>query len=421
MGLVYDPDESGALKAALSANLLSATSALDAVDKASAHLVAALDSGKLSGKGYTAIKTLFADLITPCVKGARDEIASIQQDLNRYTSEDSKLSGLGLLKEDELNKQLVATTNQRDATEIQIDRNRRNAVAATAMPTVCEGLELANRQLELVLAQLEQDILNLEARLKALQDFSSATLGLFGSSLDDLASRISDVINLLDDLNNPVDGVDVLGSGAAALGAMSERKKILDFLGGRKITVDAKGRLKAGNTNLYNKNSGRLYPNGQKYNAATWTRVDWYKQYVKAGLKGAADGLVGDFTGWKEAWASDWKDAGKAAKYGGKALGIAGLGLTVAANANKYFGDGVNDEYDVPDFAVDTGVDLAAIAASAGAGAVAGSFILPPAGTIVGAIVGGVVGWALDFDWFGQPSATDAAKSAIRETYHGKK
>jgi hypothetical protein len=32
-----------------------------------------------------------------------------------------------------------------------------------------------------------------------------------------------------------------------------------------------------------------------------------------------------------------------------------------------------------------------------------------------------VVGWALDFDWFGQPSATDAAKDAIKEAYHAKK
>jgi hypothetical protein len=242
-------------------------------------------------------------------------------------------------------------------------------------------------------------------------------LGLFGSSLDDLASRISDVITLLDSLNNPVDGVDVLGSGAAALGAMTERKRILDFLGGRKITVDAKGRLKAGNTNLYNKNSGRLYVNGGKYNAATGTRVDYYKKYVRAGLKGAGDGLVGDFTGWKGAWASDWKDVGKVAKYGGKAMGVAGLGLTVAGNANKYFGDGVNDEYDVPDFATDTGVDLANVAVSTGVGAVVGSAILPPAGTVIGALVGLFVGVVLDLPIVNGKSVTDTAKDAIKQTY----
>lgn len=420
MGLVYDPGESGALRAVLAGNLSAASTALDAVDKASAHLVEGLGSGNLSGKGYAAIESLFSQLIAPSVKGARDQISSIQKDLERYTHEDSKVSGLGLLKEDELKKQLTATKNQRDATELQIERNRRNAVAATAIPTVSEGLELANRQLELVLTQLDHDILDLEARIRALQGFSSATLGLFGSSLDDLGSRISDVITLLDSLNEPIKGVDVLGGGATALGAMTERKKILDFLGGKKITVDAKGRVKAGKTPLYNKDSGRLYVNGQKYNAATGTRIDYYQKYVKAGLKGAGDGLVGDFTGWKGAWASDW-NVGKIAKYGGKAMGIAGVGLTVANNANTYFGDGVNDEYDVPDFAVDTGVDLAAIAASAGAGAVAGSFILPPAGTIVGAIAGGVVGWALDFDWFGQRSATDVTKDAIKEFYHAKK
>jgi hypothetical protein len=350
------------------------------------------------------------------VKGAREQVSSIQKDLERYTHEDSKVSGLGLLKEDQLNKQLAATKNQKDATELQIERNKRNAVAATAIPTVSEGLELANRQLQLVLTQLDHDILDLEARIKALQDFSSATLGLFGSSLDDLASRISDVINLLDSLNNPVDGVDVLGSGAAALGAMTERKRILDFLGGRKITVDAKGRLKAGNTNLYNKNSGRLYVNGGKYNAATGTRVDYYKKYVRAGLKGAGDGLVGDFTGWKGAWASDWKDVGKVAKYGGKFAGIAGLGLDVAVNANSYFGDGSVDEYDVRDFAVDTGVDFANTAVSTGIGAAVGSAFVPPVGTIIGAIVGLGIGLALDNNLFG-PSPTDVVKDQIKNSY----
>lgn len=416
MGLVYDSGESGALKAALSGNLSSASATLDAVDRASAQLVAKLGSGELSGKGYAAIKALFAELISPCVKGAREQISSIQADLDRYTSEDSKVSGLGLLKEDELTKQLAASKNQRDATELQMERNRRNAVAATAIPTVSEALEMANRRLELVLAQLDQDVLDLEGRLKALQDFSDSTAGLFGSSLDDLASRISDVISLLDDLNNPVNGVDVLSTGAAGLNAMTERKKILDFLGGRKITLDAKGRLKAGKTPLYNTTSGRVYINGQRYNAATGARVDYYKKYVKAGLKGAADGLVGDFSGWKEAWSSDWKDAGKIAKYGGKAAGIAGLGLTVAANANEYFGDGSVDEYDVRDFAVDTGVDLANTAVSTGIGAAVGTAIFPPAGTVVGALIGLGIGFALDNDLFG-PSPTDRVKEQIKNSY----
>ena len=172
MGLVYDPGESGAVKSALSANLSSATSVLDEVDRASSRLVEGLGSGKLSGKGYAAIASLFADVITPCVKGARGQVSSVQKDLEKYTFEDSKVSGLGLLKEDELKKQLAATKTQKDATALQMERNRRNAVAATAIPTVSEGLEMANRQLELVLAQLDRDILDLEARIKALQDFA---------------------------------------------------------------------------------------------------------------------------------------------------------------------------------------------------------------------------------------------------------
>jgi len=408
MGLVYDAGESGILKTALSGNLSTASRALDAIDRASTHLVTKLGSGELSGRGFAAVRALFEELITPCVNGARDEVRSVQKNLERYTHEDSKVSQFGLLKEDELNQQLTATKNQRDATELQMERNRRNAAVATALPGLSEGLELMNRRLELVLAQLESDIRDLEDRLRALRDFAKATGGLFANSLDDIASRISDVVSLLDALNSPVAGVDFLGQGGISLGAVSQRNKILDFLGGNKIELDAKGRLKVDKNFLYNAKTGFVYNRGQNYNASTGARIDFYRKYFKSGLSGAADGLLGDFTGWKEAT--------KIAKYG-KVAGFAGLGLSVAVNANEYFGDGRVDEHDLQDFAVDTGVDAVAVATSAAAGAVAGSFFLPPAGTVVGALVGGLVGFGLEFEWFGNPSATDAAKDAIKGSY----
>ncbi|KQR53968.1 hypothetical protein ASF88_03765 [Leifsonia sp. Leaf336] len=401
MGLIYDAGESGALKSALSGNLLTASTALDAVDRASARLVAELGSGELSGRGYAAVETLFAELITPCVTNVRNELRSIQKDLERYTHEDSKVSHFGLLKEDEMNVQLTVTKNQRDATELQMERNRRNAAVATALPGLSEGLELMNRRLELVLAQLESDIRDLEDRLSALRAFSASTRGLFASSLVDIASRIGDVINLLDALNSPVSGVDLLGQGGTAVGAFAQRNKILDFLGGKKIELDAKGRLKAGKNFLFNAESGFLYNRGQRYNADTGARIDYYKQYFKSGLSGARDGVVGDFTGWKSA--SKFAKAGKIA-------GVAGLGLSVALNVNQYFGDGRVDEYDAQDFAVDTGVDLLNTAVAAGVGAAVGSAFVPPVGTVIGAGVGIFVSLV-----FG--SAADSAKDTIKNSY----
>lgn len=411
MGLIYDSGDSGNLKAALSANLTAASAVLTKLSSASARLTTALGTGELSGKGYTAVDSLFAQIVAPCVKEAKDEIDSISGELETYTSEDSKVSRFGVLKEDELNTQLTATKKQRDATEHQIEVHERAANSSTAVPGLSEALEAKNAQLELVLNQLEKDIHELEDKLKALRDFAAATKGLFMGRLENLAGATGDVIALLKSLSEPavMPGVklDLLGGTRDGLGAAATRADILDYLKGGKIKADDKGRLKVGGKFLYNQSGQFLYGGGKGFNEATGLKIDHYKQPVKAGAIGALKSPVDDFTGWK--------GASKLAKYG-KGLGAAGSVLTVGSNIDKYFGDGEATGHDYADFAVDTTVDLASAAVSAGAGAAIGSLILPPAGTIVGAIAGFVIGFALDNNLFG-PSATDLAKEEIKKAY----
>jgi hypothetical protein len=404
MGLNYDSGESTSVKNALSTNLATALSVLNSTDSACTRLVAALGDGELSGRGYSAVDELFAQVIAPSLSRAKDEIASIQEDLDAYTQEDAKVSQYGVLKEAELNTQLMATRNQRDATERQIEANRD---AAAALPGLGDALEIKNRQLELVLAQLENDIRELEAKLQALRNFSARTNGLFLDSLENLAAATGDTIALLKQLNETQIGFSFVGDTAGGLGALATRRLILDHLAGKKLAVDSTGRVKWGDRYLYKPRTKHRYSRGEDFNKATGTKIEHYKRPFKAGGSAALAVPVDDFRGWK--------DASKLSK-AGKGLGIAGTALTVGANANRYFSDGVQG-HDVQDFAVDTGVDLASAAAAAGIGAAFGSFLLPPLGTVIGAGVGLAMSVVFNAELIDGKSATDRTKDAIRQMY----
>ncbi|QNE37231.1 hypothetical protein [Leifsonia shinshuensis] len=410
MGLIYNSADSSSVRDALSANLAAATSVLDATQKATGHLTSRLVGGQLSGKGYSAVRALFASVIAPCITDARNELESVRGDLEKFTAEDSKISAFGVLKEDELKKQLAASKRQRDATVHQIDVNRVAADSSTAVPGLSEALTAKNVQLELVLDQLKTDVRDLEGRIQALQQFDSATKGLFLDRLDNLAAVTGDTIALLNQLDNTKIRLSVAGTLGSGVGALATRRDILNFLGDKQLTKDAQGRVRWGERYLFESNGlvqkGFIFRQGNRFNEATGVRIDHYRQPIGAGVRGLAS-PVDDFHGWK--------DASKIGKLG-KGLGAAGTLLTVAGNADTYFRDGAQ-EYDGADFAVDTGVDLASAAVSAGVGAVAGSFFLPPLGTVVGAGVGLFVGVVLDLPLWGGASATDAAKDAMKKAY----
>jgi hypothetical protein len=200
MGLIYDSADSENLKTALSANLHAGTALLEKLSAASDRLIAGLGTGELSGKGYAAVEALFAQFVAPCLARATSELDTIRGELDRYTYEDGKVSRFGVLKEDELTKQLTATRNQRDATEHQIEVHTRVMDSSTAVPGLVDVLEVRNKQLELILNQLQNDIRDLEDRLTALQGFDAATRGLFSDSMKNLAAATADTVALLNQL-----------------------------------------------------------------------------------------------------------------------------------------------------------------------------------------------------------------------------
>lgn len=188
MGLIYDSADSSSLMTALSANLSVARSTVEDTESACHRLIGVLGSGQLSGQGYSAAEVVFSQGIVPSLTSTRAELDSLQQDLEKYRWEDSKVSRFGVLREDQLTVQLKATKTQRDATAHLMEVNSSAASALSALPLVAEALELANRRLELVLNQLEGDVRDLQDRLDALWAFDAATAGLFQNGLVDTPS-----------------------------------------------------------------------------------------------------------------------------------------------------------------------------------------------------------------------------------------
>lgn len=219
MSLNYDPHDSETLKSALSANVTAATALLEELRVASDRLIAGLGTGELSGRGYSAVEALFAQIIAPGIARAQTALVTIRGELDKYAYEDGKVSHFGVLKEEELTRQLTATRNQRDATEHQIDVHTRVIDSSTAVPGLVDVLEIKNKQLELILNQLENDIHDLEDRLTALHGFDAATRGLFSESLKNLGAATAETVALLEQL-----------AGGSGHGAPASRTKAVGFL-----------------------------------------------------------------------------------------------------------------------------------------------------------------------------------------------
>lgn len=184
MGLVYDAADSDKLKTALTRNLTTALSVLEVTESAAGRLTCALSGGELSGRGYSAAQLVLSRDIAPQIAAARDEIAVIGKDLEKFTHEDGKVNRFGVLKEDELIIQLAATKAQRDLTERLMETTEVVVAAAdAALPGAGEALRAVGPQLELVLTQLENDLRDLQDRLDALHGFNMGTRGLFSKTV----------------------------------------------------------------------------------------------------------------------------------------------------------------------------------------------------------------------------------------------
>ncbi|MCU5680147.1 hypothetical protein OCB17_28975, partial [Bacillus cereus] len=154
--------------------------------------------------------------------------------------------------------------------------------------------------------------------------------------------------------------------------------------------------------------------------------VDWEKKGLPTaiGERGLsafktayADGLKDLHPGkWKEMF----KGMGKPATVL-KGAGIFGAVVSVGGNVVDATKDDGWQLHDVADIATDSAVDIGANAGAMATGAVAGSFFLPPLGTVVGAGVAVGLTWAINKKWSflgGEDNAIDLAKKGVKKVTH---
>lgn len=404
MGLIYDSGESAVLVAALGSNLSATRGVLDAVESATAKLIAVLGGGQLSGQAYSGVVRVFSELISPCVKETKSVLGAFEKDLAKYSLADSKVSPLGVLNEEALESQLRSTKSQRDATVRVMNANRDAADSVSVVPGAGVAILATNSRLQLVLERLEGDVRDIEGKLQALREFAAQTAKLFAEGMKNLAAATGETVSFLKDLNsnNPF-GVDVLKT----TGTGFDVARVYEYLAGRKLSLDSQGRIKLDKKFLYKPGNHHLYNAGEDFNTKAGVRIDHYKQPLKAGASAALRDTVDDFTGWKDA-----SKIGKA----GKLFGAAGTVLTVAGNADHYFHDGIQGN-DARDFAIDTTVDIAGAAVATGVGAAIGSLFLPPIGTVVGALIGLGLNLVLDWDFIGGKSVVGWAKEGAKSAW----
>lgn len=172
------------------------------------------------------------------------------------------------------------------------------------------------------------------------------------------------------------------------------RKLFTENLGGRwKWNRDFITELIKDGKPLYDEN-GHIWfrKNSSKF---TNSQFDDLSNYINRLDDSFASVAVNTFKDEMKVWESfqGWKGASNLTKLG-KGAGILGIGFDVYDNATSNFYNEKTGKWEytggkqVKKFAVDTTVDIGAGAAAMAAGAAAGSFFLPPAGTVVGAFVG---------------------------------
>jgi hypothetical protein len=180
LGLIYAPAESEALIVALKRNIEQSKEIVEGLEKASAHLLHALDSRTLTGMAYHAGRGMFGEVIRPIIRTVADGLKQAQDDLIRYEAADAAL-GNELLDEDLLNTERAALRVQETALWDQIDYfgalSRQHAANDWAQSSMMY-LDFQQTHQQYLLT-IEQRIQMVDEKLRRLHTFNDAVQGLF--------------------------------------------------------------------------------------------------------------------------------------------------------------------------------------------------------------------------------------------------
>lgn len=413
MGLIYNPSDSHGLLSALNANIRTADEMIQNLNRASKHLITALDGKTLSGAAYTAGKGMFSQIVIPTISKTSQALEKLKSEVKQYEGFAAN-AGSDLLDEDKLNEQLQNLQYQQAALNSQINFYNQLATSHSNDSALNMSYVASSNQLFPFLNTTASDIQEVQDKLKKLHEFNTSVSPLFTTSVREFKAILQG-ISLISSITFTKDGKFSIGrikDGYDLLkGGLQYRDGKL-FLGGEKIveTVNSNGEkvLKFGNKFLSKLENGHIYKNGKAFENLTKIDLSNYKQFGKTFKSEFKTGIniTEDFKAWK--------GATKFSKLG-KGLGALGIGLTIVDNASEDFKEGVNGE-SVKNFVVDTTVDIGTGAASTAVGAAVGSLIIPPIGTVVGAGLGVAANFALNYKYGNPPKSTVShIKSGIKD------
>lgn len=201
MGVRYSASESAQLIEAMTNNVSLANQVTNRLSSGCDHLLAALDSGELTGAAYTAGRGLFADIIIPSIKKLQLAIDDIQAELSSYKAADDVISEYGDLDLDQLKELKRLREEQLAVVEAQIrERDHflnqvKDLVTMNWAQAFSDRSVLYNAQF-----QIESSIQELDEKIQKLEFFVAQVAQYFTDSLEVLslaiqgASQLSQVL-----------------------------------------------------------------------------------------------------------------------------------------------------------------------------------------------------------------------------------
>ncbi|EOK06761.1 T7SS effector LXG polymorphic toxin [Enterococcus faecalis] len=211
MRLVYVSSESSKFMSDLKTNLNAGKEAMNQLKTGSQKVVSAVDGHQLAGAAYTAGKGLFSELIIPTITRTTNALEKVEQELQKYKTADSFVSGEGKLDEDKLTKEIQTLQSMKhsiDSTRDFVQSMSRNHPVADMIDTFLGIQRNLTRQSE----TMRSNIKDVEKKLRMLREFNGKTSSLFQNSLNELKIAMQGVM-VLNNTTVNADGSYSLPSG----------------------------------------------------------------------------------------------------------------------------------------------------------------------------------------------------------------
>lgn len=405
MGLIYNPSDSRGIVSALNGNIRTAEEMVEGLNRASRHLINALNGKELSGAAYTAGKGMFSQLVIPTISKASEALEKLKSETKKYEGFASS-AGDELLDEDKLNEKLQSLQAQQAALSSQIDFFKQQAMSHKEDSGLSTSFTNYSNTLSSYMSAVADDIQEVQKKLKKLHEFNSNVNGLFSevkSNFETVANGIKGiggaVLNNGGTWLNPIQGnykngkwqlssKDIYSSVQYGRAVMRKWKNNPGSF--TKGTVFSKGGAQIEDLKIFGKS---IVKNDSKIGKV----FNKLPSYSHGSINRDLSMMRENSTAW-----SGMSKIGKSFKV----AGYVGTALDVGASVNELKSQGFSNEQTAVITARRTAVDFGATAVGQTAGRVAGAAIgqalipIPGVGAAVGAVAGSVLGGVIG-SWIG--------------------